>query len=109
VAGAFLSTTLAMLQSPFTVLQAPPGALLALFGLGLFPTGIATVLWFKAIERTSPTFTSMSNYLVPIFALLFGALTLGESIGWNVLAASVLILGGIGLSRLTSLRLPLSR
>jgi drug/metabolite transporter (DMT)-like permease len=99
LAGAVLATAAALLQSPFTLHHAPPMTLLALFGLGLFPTGIATVLWFKAVERTSPTFTAMSNYLVPIYALIFGALTLGEHIGWNVLLALLLVLAGIYISR----------
>jgi len=99
LAGAILATAGALLQSPFTLHHAPPLTLLALFGLGLLPTGIATVLWFKAVERTSPTFTAMSNYLVPIYALVLGALTLGEHIGWNVLVALLLVLAGIYISR----------
>jgi drug/metabolite transporter (DMT)-like permease len=99
LAGAALATAAAALQSPFTLHQAPLVALLALFGLGLLPTGIATVLWFKAVERTSPTFTATSNYLVPIYALVFGALTLGEHIGWNVLLALLLVLAGIFVTR----------
>jgi drug/metabolite transporter (DMT)-like permease len=98
-AGAVLSVATALVQSPFTVFQANATALWALFGLGLLPTGLATVLWFKAVERTGPTFTSMSNYLVPVYALLFGALTLGETISWNVFAALLLILCGIGVSQ----------
>jgi drug/metabolite transporter (DMT)-like permease len=99
-AGAVLATINAAAQSP---LPAPPFALssaLAVLGLGLIPTGLATVLWFKAVERTSPTFTSMSNYLVPVYALIFGALTLGESIGLNVIAALALIIVGIYISRM---------
>lgn len=98
-AGAVMATLAALAQSPFDLLQKPPGSLLAVVGLGLIPTGLATVLWFKAVERTSPTFTSMSNYLVPVYALIFGALTLGETIHWNAVAALALILGGIGISR----------
>ncbi len=98
-AGALIATAAAVLQSPYLLNEAPPQALLALFGLGLLPTGIATVIWFKAVERTSPTFTATSNYLVPVFALAFGALTLGEHIGWNVLVALILVLGGIFVSR----------
>ena len=97
--GAVLATIAALLTSPFRILEAPPSALLAMVGLGLFPTGLATVVWFKAVERTSPTFTTMSNYLVPVFALSFGALFLGEHIGWNVLVSLVLVLAGIFVSR----------
>ncbi len=100
VAGAVLATVAAALQSPFRVTSVPPAGMLALLGLGLLPTAAATVIWFKAVERTSPTFTALSNYLVPVFALLMGAATLGESIGRNVLAALALILGGIFVSRM---------
>ncbi len=99
VAGAILATAGALIEAPFDLHHKPAGALLALFGLGLIPTGIATVLWFKAVERTSPTFTSMSNYLVPVYALIFGALLLGEHVGWNVLVALALVLAGIFVSR----------
>ena len=105
VAGAIFATAVALTQAPFDLLQKPASSLWALFGLGLVPTGIATVLWFKAVERTSPTFTATSNYLVPVYALVFGAAILGEQIGWNVLAALILILAGIFVSRLPSLAL----
>lgn len=101
LAGAVLATLAALVQSPFRLHEASVPSLLALIGLGLFPTGLATVVWFKAMERTSPTFTTMSNYLVPVFALAFGALTLGEKIGWNVLFALLLVLSGIFVSRLS--------
>ena len=104
-AGAIFATALALTQSPFDLLEKPAASLWALFGLGLIPTGIATVLWFKAVERTSPTFTATSNYLVPVYALVFGAIILGEQIGWNVLAALVLILAGIFVSRMPTLTL----
>jgi drug/metabolite transporter (DMT)-like permease len=99
-AGAIIATAAAAVQSPFQILEAPWSAGLAILGLGLFPTGLATVVWFKAMERTSPTFTTMSNYLVPVFALTFGALTLGEHVGWNVVIALLLVLSGIFLSRM---------
>lgn len=101
-AGAILATLIA-----FTVAKQPPdfpaipsSALWALLGLGLFPTGLATAIWFKAMDRTSPTFISMSNYLVPVYALVFGAILLDETIGLNVIAALALILSGIFVSRL---------
>jgi drug/metabolite transporter (DMT)-like permease len=73
---------------------------LAVSGLGLFPTGIATVVMYRLMERTSPTFTTTSNYLVPIYAIAFGALMFGEKIGWQVIVALFLVLAGIFVSRL---------
>jgi drug/metabolite transporter (DMT)-like permease len=100
-AGAVIATPAAIAQAPFTVLHQPAASIWALVGLGLIPTGLATVVWFKAVERTSPTFTTMSNYLVPVYALAFGAITLGEQIGFNALLALGFILAGIFVSRLS--------
>jgi drug/metabolite transporter (DMT)-like permease len=98
--GALFATANAALHSPLPAGPYPLSPTLALFGLGLIPTGLATVLLFKAMQRTSPTFTSMSNYLVPVYALVFGALTLGESIGTHVLLALAFIMSGVFVSRL---------
>lgn len=106
-AGALLATSAAFAQSPFPQGPYQTQAVLALVGLGLIPTGLATVLWFKAVERTSPTFVSMTNYLVPIYALLFGALILGESIGFNVITALLLVMAGIFISRMKQTRTPI--
>jgi drug/metabolite transporter (DMT)-like permease len=99
VFGTVFATAAALLQSPFMLHEIPVHALLAIVGLGLIPTGLATVLWFMLLDRTSPTFTTMSNYLVPVFALLLGAIALGEHIGWHVLSALALILAGIAISQ----------
>jgi drug/metabolite transporter (DMT)-like permease len=99
-AGAVFATINAFAQSPFPEGPLHLSSTLALLGLGLIPTGLATVLLFRAMQRTSPTFISMSNYLVPIYALIFGAVTLGESIGAHVLAALALVMAGIFISRI---------
>jgi drug/metabolite transporter (DMT)-like permease len=106
IAAAMMSVAYALTQSSFTLLEAPHSALLAILGLGLLPTGFATLIWFVAIARTGPGFTSMSNYLVPIYALIFGALVLDESIGWNAVAALVLILSGIAVTRWSTRQQP---
>ncbi|MFO1034373.1 MAG: DMT family transporter [Hyphomicrobiales bacterium] len=103
-AGALMAVAAALATSPVPALSTiPVMPALALFGLGLFPTGLATVIWFKAVERTSPTFTAMSNYLVPVFSVAAGFVILGEPVGWNMLAALLFILGGIFLSRWTDI------
>jgi drug/metabolite transporter (DMT)-like permease len=97
--GAIFATATALLQSPFSLASEPASALIAIFGLGLIPTGLATLLWFRLLDRTSPTFVTMSNYLVPVFALVLGAVALDEHIGWSVLVALGLILAGIAVSQ----------
>lgn len=72
--------------------------------LGVFPTGLATVLYYALIRRAGASFYAMTNYLVPVAATVVGA-TLGEErIGLNMLAALALILTGIAVSRLNARR-----
>ena len=98
--GAIAAIIAALLLSPHGMANATHAGWLAALGLGLFPTGLATVIMYKLMERTSPTMVSQSNYLVPVFAVILGAVAMNESIGWTVLAALALILAGIFISRL---------
>lgn len=68
--------------------------------LGITSTGIATVVYFKLIESAGPTFLSLINYFIPLWAVAIGALFLGERPGWNDLVGLMLILSGVALSQL---------
>lgn len=62
--------------------------------LGLFPTGLATIVYFAVIARAGPTFLSQINYLIPVWAVLMGIIFLNESIGFRgYIALSVILLG----------------
>ena len=78
----------------------PLSGFAAVVGLGLFPTAFATLLVYRLMARAGPSFVSYSNYLVPIFAVLLGALLLDEQLDWNILVALVLVLTGIAISRM---------
>ncbi len=73
-------------------------AAMALAFLGLASTAAATVVFFKLIALAGPTFVSLINYLIPVWAVLAGTIFLGERPEWAALGALVLILAGIGLS-----------
>lgn len=77
-------------------------AILAL--LGLVPTAGANLLRILTIRSAGPVFMSLTNYLVPLFAVLFGALFLSEPLPGRLLGALVLILAGMGLSQYGALR-----
>ena len=100
VTGAIASLILALVDNPTGYAGKSATSWLAVVGLGLLPTGAATVVMYKLMERTGPTFVSMSNYLVPVYSLVFGAITLGEKLSWNILLALLLILAGIYCIRL---------
>ncbi|UYV38537.1 DMT family transporter [Rhodobacteraceae bacterium D3-12] len=77
-------------------------AILAL--LGLVPTAGANLLRILVIRSAGPVFMSLTNYLVPLFAVLFGASFLGDALPTSLVTAMMFILCGVGLSQLGALR-----
>ena len=67
--------------------------------LGIFPTAIATVIYFAIIARVGPSFLSLINYLIPIWAVIIGVLFLNEKIGLNAVIALIIILAGIAIAQ----------
>jgi len=74
-------------------------SLVTLLLLGLFPTGLATVVFFALINSAGAGFASLSSYFIPLWAVFLGAVFLSERLDWTVLAALALILGGVALSQ----------
>ncbi|WP_212524431.1 DMT family transporter [Actibacterium sp. MT2.3-13A] len=77
----------------------PRDTLIALAVLGLLPTAGANLLRVLVIRSAGPTFMSLTNYQVPLWAVTFGALVLGEPLPPTLLAALALILTGVALSQ----------
>lgn len=73
--------------------------------LGLFPTALATVLLVRVINAAGPTFLSLVNYQVPIWAVINGMIFLGEALPGSFLTALTLILLGLALSQSRGFRL----
>lgn len=67
----------------------------ALAGLGVIGTGFSLLLYFRLIANVGPTRTSTVTYLVPVWALLYGALLLEEGITARSVLGLVLILAGV--------------
>tara|TARA_B110000503_G_scaffold26807_1_gene42368 strand:- start:4579 stop:5478 length:900 start_codon:yes stop_codon:yes gene_type:complete len=74
-------------------------ALFTIIWLGIFPTGVAAIIFFVLIRRAGPTFLSNINYLIPLVAYFTGAIVLGELMVWHDMIALVAILFGIAVSR----------
>jgi len=70
-------------------------SMLALGFLGVLGTGVASILYFYLITRTGARFTSLLNYLVPVWATLLGAVILDEKLSITVWLALILILSGL--------------
>ncbi|MDP1739322.1 MAG: DMT family transporter [Caulobacter sp.] len=76
----------------------PMGPLAVTVLLGIFSSGIGTVGWVWLIQRRGAVFTSMTVYLLPIWALILGMGLMHERPGWSAFAALGLILLGVGLT-----------
>lgn len=66
--------------------------------MGVACTGIAYILYFRLIERAGPGRAITVTFLVPVFAVIWGALVLGETLTGQMLAGGLVILAGTALS-----------
>jgi drug/metabolite transporter (DMT)-like permease len=85
------------LDAPLALRPDAP-ALATCIWLGVGPTAIATLVYFRLIARAGPTFMSLVNYMSPVVAVSLGALFLDEALRPTALAALALILCGIALA-----------
>lgn len=76
-----------------------PQAVMGVLYLGLLPTALATILLVYVINSAGPTFTSLVNYQVPIWAIVFGVAFLSEELPPSFLGALTLILLGLAVSQ----------
>ena len=77
---------------------------ISLIFLGVFPTAVATILLVTIINSAGPTFLSLVNYQVPIWAVVMGLIFLHEALPPTFIAALLLILAGLALSQARSIR-----
>ena len=69
-------------------------AWLSLGVVGVLCTGIAYVLYFRLIEGAGPARALAVTFVVPVFAVLYGVVFLGEAVTlWMLLCAVVIICG----------------
>lgn len=103
VASGIMLPSASVLDTPWH-LTPSWASIVAVIILGVTSTGVATVVYFKLIESAGPTFLSLINYFIPLWAVAVGALFLGERPGWDALIGLILILGGVALSQLSAWR-----
>jgi drug/metabolite transporter (DMT)-like permease len=74
----------------------PPsaGAWAAVAALAVLCTGFAYILYFRLMLHVGPTNALSVTFLIPAFAILWGALFLGESVNLVMLGACAVILAG---------------
>jgi drug/metabolite transporter (DMT)-like permease len=91
-AAAILIAPIALVQLPSS---APPASTVAaVVALGALGSGIAYLLYFAIIQSAGASRAILVTYLVPAFALVYGAVFLDEAVTLTALAGLALVLGG---------------
>lgn len=70
---------------------------IAILYLGLIPTALAFIIKVAVIRSAGPSFMTLTNYQVPVWSVLFGAIFLGESLPPTLFVALGLILLGVAI------------
>ena len=76
---------------------------LSILALGIFCSALAYTMFVTLISLAGAAFTSLSNYLVPIFGTLLGVVLLGDHINLNMILALIIILGSLIIAKLPML------
>ncbi|WP_299368952.1 DMT family transporter [uncultured Tateyamaria sp.] len=76
---------------------APSGIALAILA-GAITSGLGYALWYHVLPQFAGQTAAVIQLSVPIIAIAMGAALLGEAISLTIIAAAVLVLGGIALA-----------
>ena len=66
--------------------------------LAVGSTVLASILFFRMVQRTGAVFASTVSYVIPVIALTWGLMD-GEALNWLQIPAIVLVLTGVFLSK----------
>lgn len=100
LATAFMVPLTLATEAPFDPRRAwTASAIGAVVFVGLIGTALTTVLLLIVLRRAGPSFLSTVNFQIPIWAMLFGALFLGETIPVRAPLALAIIFAGVAVSQ----------
>lgn len=69
-------------------------AWLAIVALAVFCSALAYILYFRLIAHAGPAKAVTVTFMIPLFAVFYGSVFLGESVtGWMVVCGGVILLG----------------
>ena len=71
----------------------------SVLALGILGTGAAFLVFYTLIERVGATNTTLVTYLIPLVAVIAGAIVLGERLALPAIAGGGLIVAGVWLAQ----------
>ena len=85
----------ALLEQPWT-LPMPSGQIwLAILAFSLICTAFAYILFFRIVAVAGPGNVMLVTFLIPVIAVILGAVVLGEAVSLSALAGMLLIAAGL--------------
>ncbi len=99
--GSLIGATLFI--TPFAAFNVPaaaawsPNVITAILFLGFVTTGFAYLLYFRLLDQVGVVNTSTIAFLIPVFALIWGRVFLGEPITVSNVVGGGLVLAGVAL------------
>ena len=99
--GCQLAAAIVLLPGAVALWPAGPismKAWVAVIAMGIFSTGFAYILYFRLIANVGPASAITVTYLVPGFAILWGAMILDEQVTSSMVIGCVIILAGTSLA-----------
>lgn len=85
---------------PFTLPQSMPSmrVCLSVVALALLSTAFAYILYFRLIQNVGSTKALTVTYLIPLFAMVWGAIVLNETITLSMIGGCALVLLGTAIA-----------
>ena len=99
--GSMIAATVIVLPGALLAWPDEPASLLAwasVITMGVASTALAYILYFRLIRNVGPARAIAVTYLVPVFAMLFGAVFIAETITWTMIVGCAVIFLGTALA-----------
>lgn len=96
IAATVIITPMAWWTMPESIPSSP--AIWSAAGLALLSTAVAFLLLFQILSRAGATATTTVTFIIPVFAMLFGALVLDEKVTLRIGLGMLLVFVGAALS-----------
>ncbi|MCD6360423.1 MAG: DMT family transporter [Armatimonadetes bacterium] len=94
--GSLMLAVVAAVRNPALGLEWPEA--LATLYLGVFPTALAMLVWYRALELVDASVLGPTQYIAPLGATLLGWWLLGEPLSVTFVGAAVAIIAGVYLA-----------
>lgn len=98
--GSIWLLPLLLIYGNFLNIQFSVIPIFAIIYLGVIPTGLAFSLRQVLIRNAGSTFMMQVGYIIPIFGVFYGWLFLSEKISYSLIISVLLVILGIGISRI---------